>query len=283
MTSPYPVTRGVKALLIANTAVFILQMLPGIGQRLTGIGALVPFEVYAHGQIWRLVSYMFLHSTVDMSHLLLNMLALWMFGGELEARWGTKKFLLLYGMFGTGAALFSVFYLLDPALRFIPVIGASGAVFGLLTAYAVYYPNREILLFFVLPVRAWALVVGYAALSLLSAFSHGNGVAHLIHLGGIAVAFVYLQGFPIIETWYLGRKTWMEEKYRRQQAESQIGRKRYFEEKVDPILRKISREGMGSLTKEEKKILEEAGKYNRDEFIKGKIIPFDVFKKTNSE
>jgi membrane associated rhomboid family serine protease len=196
MNMPYPLTRGVRALLIVNGIVFLLQLFPGAGQRLIGSAALIPEKAFGLGQIWRLGSYMFLHSTVVFFHLLLNMLALWMFGGELEERWGTRRFLGLYFLFGAGAALFGVFYLFDPGLRLVPVIGASGAVFGLLTAYAVYHPNRIVLLFFVLPVRAWMIAAGFAALSLLFALSLGDGVAHLVHLGGIVTAFVYCKGVP---------------------------------------------------------------------------------------
>jgi membrane associated rhomboid family serine protease len=206
---------------------------------------------------------MFLHSTVGLSHLLLNMFALWMFGGELEGCWGTKKFIGLYFLFGVGAALFSVLYMVDPYLRYMPVIGASGAVFGLLTAYAVYYPNRDLLLFFILPIRAWILVVGFAIFSLSFAFSQGSVVAHLIHFGGIAVAFGYLKGVPRTYAWFRSRKERLDEKETRRRAEQTAARKRYYEEAVDPILEKILREGEGSLTKEERKILEEAGKINR--------------------
>jgi membrane associated rhomboid family serine protease len=274
MVSPYPLTRGLKALLIVNIAVFIVQLLPGIGNAVTAFGALVPEAVYSHGQVWRFATYMFLHSTTDMAHLLLNMLALWMFGGELEERWGTRKFITLYAIFGVGAGLFGIFYMFDPSMRFIPVIGASGAVFGLLTAFAVYAPKRTVLLFFVLPMQAWILVAGYAVLSLLLAFSYGKGIAHLVHFGGIAVAFAYLNGFPKIAAWYGEWKTAVDERTMRQQAEGRLSRKRYFEEKVDPILQKISREGMGSLTNEERKILEQAGKNNKEEFRNRKIVPF---------
>jgi membrane associated rhomboid family serine protease len=263
MASLYPVTRGVKALLIANVLIFFAQLLPAIGTWLLGMGALIPFEVFGRCQIWRLVLYMFLHSTSDFSHLLLNMLALWMFGGELEERWGTKKFIGLYFLFGTGAALFSIFYMIDPVMRYVPVIGASGAIFGLLTAYAVYYPRRELLLFFVLPIRAWMLVVGYAILSLSFAFSQDKMVAHLIHFGGIAVAFAWLKGFPRVESWYGKRKELWDEKVMRMRVEEQISRKKYYEGKVDPILEKISREGEGALTKEEKEILKEVWRYRK--------------------
>jgi len=256
MDTPYPITSGVRALLIVNGVVFLLQFFPGAGAWLTSAGALIPFETYGHGQLWRCVTYMFLHSTADFSHLLLNMFALWMFGGALEERWGTKRFIGLYFLFGTGAALFGVFYLFDPVLRLVPVIGASGAVFGLLTAYAVYNPNRELLFFFVLPMRAWMIVAGFAVLSLFFAFSQGSGIAHLIHLGGIVVAFSWLKG-----AWYRAQKELRYEKETRSRAEGQFSRKRYYEEKVDPILEKIAREGEGALTKEEKKTLEEVWKY----------------------
>jgi membrane associated rhomboid family serine protease len=263
MNAPFPLTRGVRALLIVNGVIFLLQFLPGTGERLTGIAALIPVKAFVHGQLWRLVSYMFLHSTVVFFHLFLNMLALWMFGGELEERWGTRRFLGLYFLFGAGAALFGVFYLFDPGLRLVPVIGASGAVFGLLTAYAVYYPNRIVLLFFVLPMRAWMIVAGYAALSLFFAWSQGDGVAHLVHLGGIVTAFAYLKGFPKIYTWYQELRELRKEREMRTRAENKIGRKRYYEEKVDPILKKISQEGEGSLTKEEIKTLEDVWKYKK--------------------
>lgn len=263
MNTPYQITRGVQALLIVNGVVFLLQLLPTAGTWLAGAGAFIPFEAYGHGQLWRIITYMFLHSTADFSHLLLNMLALWMFGGALEERWGTKRFIGLYFLFGAGAALFGVFYLFDPVLRYVPVIGASGAVFGLLTAYAVYYPNRVLLLFFVLPVRAWMIVAGYAALSLLFAFSQGSGIAHLVHLGGIAVAFIWLKGWPGIGAFYRAQKGLMEERGLRRRAEEQVARKKYYEEKVDPILEKISREGGESLTKEERETLEQVWKYKK--------------------
>jgi membrane associated rhomboid family serine protease len=251
MNNPYPITRGVKVLLIANVAVFFVQLLPGIGERLTGAAALIPFNTFYEGQVWRLATYMFLHSTGMVFHLLLNMFALWMFGGVLEERWGTKKFIGLYAMFGATAALFGALYLFDVRLRFVPVVGASGAVFGLLTSYALYYPNRDVLLFFVLPVRAWIMVAGFAVLSLLMAFSHEDGIAHLVHLGGIAAAFIYLKGGPVLAAWRRDRRELRNERETRRRAEELAGRKKHYEEKVDPLLEKISREGMGALTREE--------------------------------
>jgi membrane associated rhomboid family serine protease len=278
MESPYQLTRGVKALLIANGTVFVLQLIPWTGALTVLFGPLVAADLFLHGQIWRLATYMFMHSVSDPFHLLFNMLALWMFGGELEERWGAKKFISLYFLFGMGSGLFSVFYLLDPLMRFTHIIGASGALLGLLTAYAVYYPDRRILLFFVIPIRAWMLVAGYAAISFLMAFSQGSGVAHLVHLGGIAVAFGYLRGFPIIEQKHREYRELDRERAMRERAVEVASRKRYFDEKIDPILEKISKQGMEALSGEEKKLLKQASNYKEE--MKGrKVIPFEAFKK----
>jgi membrane associated rhomboid family serine protease len=272
------ITPAVKALLIVNAAVYLLQFLPVLGPLLTDYGSLVASDVFSHAQVWRLFSYMFLHSTQDVFHLLLNMFGLWMFGVELEELWGPKKFLFFYFFCGITAALFSVFYFLVPAMRFITVIGASGAVFGILTAYAVYFPNREVLLFFVLPVRVWIVVAGYAVISLYLSFQSGNTVAHLIHFGGIAAALGYLKGRPLVDDWLTIQKERLHEENMRVRAKENIAKERFYEERVDPILAKIAKSGMESLTDEEKKILQAAGRNNKERLKKEKIVPFEAFR-----
>jgi membrane associated rhomboid family serine protease len=158
--------------------------------------ALLKFEA------WRFVTYMFLHDPVSLFHIIFNMLALWWFGTELEDIWGGKKFLIFYFVCGIGAGLFSLLYLVIgyPVL----VIGASGAVLGILTAYAHYYPARQVLLFFVIPLKVKTLVIGYAAISVLlsiSAFrgNGGGGISHITHLGGILIAWLYLKILPMLQ------------------------------------------------------------------------------------
>jgi membrane associated rhomboid family serine protease len=273
-------TRGVRALLIVNLAVFVLQWVPGLGSLLLDGGAIVAHKVFAEGQVWRLATYMLLHSVDSVFHLLFNMLGLWMIGPEIEERMGTKRFLWFYALCGVGAGLFSVFYLFSSVTQWMPVIGASGAVLGLLTAYAVYYPDRQLLFYFVIPVKAWMLVAGYAAVSLLLALTEKGGVvAHLVHFGGIVVAFAYLKSHGRIEAVLDEMKSRRREKTVRRNAETEISRKRFFEESIDPILEKISREGMSSLTKEEKRLLDKAGREGRDRLKQGKIVPFEAFKK----
>jgi len=278
MNPAYRITPAVKSLLIINAAIYLVEFLPIIGPLLTGWGGLVANDVFSHGQVWRLVSYMFLHSTRDIFHILLNMMGLWMFGIELEDLWGRKKFLLFYFFCGIGAALFSVFYYLVPSMRFMEIIGASGAVFGILTAYAVYFPNREVLLFFVFPMRVWVLVAGYAVLSLFLSFQSGNTVAHLMHFGGIIAALGYLKGGPFIDEWLTVQKERLHEEKVRMQAMENVKKERFYEEKVDPVLAKISSMGIGSLTSEEKKILKEAGKNNSERLKREKVVPFEAFK-----
>jgi len=188
----------VKGLIIANVAIFILQLLPGIGDTVTGVGAMNPVYAFKYLQLWRLVTYMFLHSPDMLFHILFNMLSLWWFGAELEDIWGRNKFLLFYFVCGIGSGLFTLFYLVAGQPNVI-VIGASGAVLGLLTAYAIYYPQRQVLLFGIFPMRMRTLVIGYAAISVFFSVSGGGGnVSHIVHLGGIVVAYVYLKTVPAL-------------------------------------------------------------------------------------
>jgi membrane associated rhomboid family serine protease len=206
--SPYPkISPCVKGLIIANVAVFIAQVLPGIGDLVTAYGGMQPVYAFLHFELWRLVSYMFLHDPNSMFHIIFNMLVLWWFGPELEDIWGGRKFLIFYFICGVGAGLFSFFNLfINPDVL---VIGASGAVLGLLTAYALYYPATPVLLFFVLPMKMRTLIIGYAAISVFMSFSGGAGgggkVSHITHLGGIVVAFIYMKIFPSIELWFRKR------------------------------------------------------------------------------
>jgi len=188
----------VKGLIIANVAVFILQLIPGgIGNVVTGLGAMNPVAAFGHLQLWRLVTYMFLHSPDMIFHILFNMLSLWWFGVELEDIWGARKFLIFYFVCGIGSGLFTLFYLFTNP--YVIVIGASGAVLGLLTAYAFYYPHRQILLFGIFPMRMRTLVIAYAVISVVFTFTGGGGnVSHIVHLGGIAVAYVYLKAAPAL-------------------------------------------------------------------------------------
>lgn len=268
--------RAIKGLVIANAVLFIIQLIPTVGRYVTYFGSLIPYSTFLQFQLWRPFTYMFLHSTNGIFHILFNMLVLWMFGTEMESQWGSRKFLIFYFICGVGAAFFSVFSLFTTP--FIQVIGASGAVLGVLTAYAYYNPHRQVLLFFILPVNVRVLVIGYAIYSVLFSFQPGGVVSHLTHLGGIVVAFAYLKLFPKAEVrierlWYL----WKERK-RQEEISREVQNKRYFEENIDPILDKIAKGGMDSLSPKEKKILKQASRSNKERIKRRGILPFNLFK-----
>jgi len=159
---------------------------------------LMPDRVFAHGYLWQLITYSFLHASI--SHILFNMLALWMFGVELERTWGTRFFLKYYFVCGIGAAMTTVLLSFVPGafgqqLYYSLTIGASGAVYGVLLAYALYFPSRPIYMYFVFPIPAKYFVAIIGAISLLSSMSGpGGGIAHTTHLGGIVAGYLYLKG-----------------------------------------------------------------------------------------
>ena len=193
---PGGITPAVKALIIANIVVFVLGWFSGSVQEWLGMR---PASVAGGGQLWRVVTYMFVHSRMGFGHILFNMLALWMFGVELERMWGTRYFLKFYFVCGVGAAVttlvlsflpLAIFATLYPTLT----IGASGAIFGVLLAYALYFPHRPILLMMMFPVPAKYFVMIMGGISLLMAVSSGGGgVAHTTHLGGLAAGYLYLK------------------------------------------------------------------------------------------
>ncbi len=192
---PGPLTPAIKALIVAIVAAFLVALVvPAITLRF----GLRPADVVGSLQIWQLVTYMFLHG--GLFHLLFNMLALWMFGVELEKMWGSRFFTRFYFIAGGGAGLTTLLLSFTPLpfanqLYYSLTIGASGAVYGVLLAYALYFPHRPIYLYFVFPVPAKYFVMIIGAISLLSSMNGpGGGVAHTTHLGGLIAAYLYLKG-----------------------------------------------------------------------------------------
>ena len=192
---PGPLSTAMKALIGVNVGMFLLLLLlPG---ETIGLLGLVPAFVVRRLWVWQLGTYMFLHGSV--SHILFNMLALWMFGTELERRWGSRSFLKFYCVTGIGAALLTVLFSLLPfgfarQLYASPIIGASGAIYGILLAYALYFPNRPIYIYFVFPIPAKIFVLIIGAIAFYASFTAGAGIANFTHLGGLLVGYLYLKG-----------------------------------------------------------------------------------------
>lgn len=251
-------TPWVLRLLVANVIVFFLQMtVPGI----TGAFAFMP--AYAIVRPWTFVTYMFLHG--GFTHILFNMIALYFFGPRVEERMGSRRFITLYAISGVSGAILSSMFSVVPGLPMLlspysAIIGASGAVFGVMLAFASFWPRAQIYIWGILPVEAWLLVIATAALALFFGFSGGGGgVAHFAHLGGFAGAFLYLK--------WLDRRAGAR-RFRKAAAPKVQDRTLANWKKVDTskvhevnrdelnrILDKISTHGLGSLTPQERGFL----------------------------
>ncbi len=294
----------IKNLMIINGVVFIIQMLGqqvGLGNGLTFADiitkyfALIPLGGLTYGTAtgithwsfypWQLISYQFMHG--GFAHIFFNMFALWMFGMEVEYIWGSKKFLIFYLMCGVVAGIFQL--ILPPIFNeaLAPTIGASGAIFGVLVAFGMMFPNRYIYLYFLVPVKAKYLITFFVLIEIYFVDSGGGNVAHLAHLGGALAGFIYIM-MDRKSNFKLGnifksssgggagnvfdsfkKSANVFGKHRNQDVEdanyyeikdNQIHDKEVNQEEIDAILDKISKSGYQNLTEKEKRILFEASK-----------------------
>jgi membrane associated rhomboid family serine protease len=195
----YGLTPMIKNLILIMVAIFLLQKIGEIGQLdfyfeyFIYYFALVPILVWKKYFLWQLGTYIFLHGGI--THILFNLLALWMFGGELENYWGSKKFLGYFLFCGIGAGICTVVF---SPYQFIPVIGASGAIYGLLLAYGWLFPNRLIYIYFLFPIPAKYMVIIFGLIELFSSMEGtGGGISHLTHLGGLLFGLIYM-AYPVI-------------------------------------------------------------------------------------
>ncbi len=258
MFGPPSSSTVIRNLMLACVGVFLLQSIARMGAfggLLEGWGALVPIAVWRYGQVWRIVTYIFLHG--DIMHILFNMLGLWMFGQPVAYQLGDRKFLGLFFFSGITAGAFSGLFYLFGGSGSVPVIGASGALFGVMLAYARFFPNNMILLYF-FPVPARIAVWIFGAIALFSSFSGGGNIAHLTHLFGLAGGWLFLRFEAPVEMWFHGLARRAENQRVQKAAEVLVQREEFFDTRVDPILKKISKYGMDSLTRQEKNILEKA-------------------------
>jgi membrane associated rhomboid family serine protease len=179
---------AVKHLIIINLLCFLALNTPTIGEFLFVYGALWPIES-ARFEVWQLVSYMFLHA--DLWHIFFNLFALWIFGQAIENYWGTKRFTTYYFLTGIGAALIHMWIAGGGA----PTIGASGAVFGILLAFGMMFPERYIMLLIPpIPIKAKYFVAIFGGIELFFGVTGTrSGIAHFAHLGGMVVGFLLIR------------------------------------------------------------------------------------------
>jgi membrane associated rhomboid family serine protease len=286
----------IKNLLIINGVVFFIQLLMDnftfggypAWYLLNKWFALNPISgVNAAGepfnfQVWQLITYQFMHGSF--SHILFNMFALWMFGSSIEDVFGSKKFLIFYLLAGVSAGLLHLF--VSPLLGGSPAvtIGASGAVYGVLIAYALFFPDNLIFLYFLIPVKAKYLIGFLVVIEFLAVDSASSGVAHLAHLGGALFGFLYIM---FDKNSYVPLKNLFNRNYyykskpkrdiftnpfnRSSQTDNDVQDANYYEinpkeetevtqAEIDKILDKISHSGYQNLSDHEKKILFQASK-----------------------
>lgn len=259
----YGIPKAVKFLLIINIAIFVLgvlfsHLIP------MHVFALVPESVNSRFTIWQFFTYMFLHA--DIWHLAMNMFVLWMFGTELEYNWGTVDFLKFYLICGIGGGVMvwlTSFVNLSSPISY--TIGASGAIFGLLVAFGLMWPDRMIYVFGIIPLRAMQFVLIIGAIELFQGLTRTGGrIAVFAHIGGGLTGFIYLK-------WGWRFQVYLEHLVRRiqrrrfrviqggkRERDGGDERRTDLDEDVDRILDKIAREGMDSLDDRERRILQRA-------------------------
>lgn len=201
--------------------------------------------------LWQFVSYMFLHSIHDPWHLIINMLVLWMFGGEVERVMGTRKFLTMYFTAGIFAGIMCCIF-----TPYNPILGASGAIFAIEIAFAMFFPNVTII-FYVFPIKAKYLVTIFAGITIFNCLlPSGGNVAHFAHLGGLVYGFLFIRYEPRFSQLIIS--------WQKQQRERSERKGDELRDEVDQLLDKVNREGFKSLTKKEKAFLKNASKRFRN-------------------
>ncbi len=271
-----PLTPMVKRIMIVNGAVFLVIKFAGLF--VPGLPAAVienfglSHEGLAHFKIWQPFTYMFLHT--EFFHVFMNLFGLWMFSGDLEQLWGGRRFLRYYLASGVGAGLCIAvmnFILYDRYGISPSTLGASGALYAVLLAYGLTWPNREVLFWFVLPVKMKYLLIFFGLVEFFGSLNMASGargnISHIGHLGGILAGFILFTAEkrsaasaprPGVQRGFfdeLFRKRKLEKKKR------DIERRTEAKKIIDTLLEKIAREGMSSLTAAEKKKLDWARRH----------------------
>lgn len=262
---------AIRTIITINVVVFLLQIL-GANSFLVPALAFNPDLTTALLQPWRLVTYMFLHAGAF--HLLFNMLWLWWMGRSVEQTLGPRTFSVIYFGSGIGGALLDIAFAQIVGINL--VIGASGAVFGIMVAFAMLFPRMPIMLFLLPPIEARYVVAGLIALDLIFLGSSDN-TARIVHIGGAGIGYLLMryhqQGFdlssivrPIEQFWHNLKGTYKKKKTKRSSNLHSVSDVEIVEEsdqsELDEILEKISQKGYDGLTKEEKKKLFELSKRN---------------------
>ena len=257
---PQLFTDAIKILISINFIIYVFQSLAGKEDIFFRLFGLVPNTFFTELMLWQPFTYMFFHapfySSIGISHILLNMLGLWVFGRELEQAWGKKKFLKYYFLTGIGSGLITYIFQMDSSN---PVIGASGAVYGVLLAYGVSYPNRMLYIWGLIPVRSMWLVIIMGVIAFFGLLGKADGISHVTHISGMLIGYVLLKNkWKLSDMLFSLRKKTIE--FQVQRKEDQEVKRKIINRDVDLILEKIKNVGFSGLSDEEQSKLYEASR-----------------------
>jgi membrane associated rhomboid family serine protease len=238
-------TDAIKILVSVNFGIFLLQTIARTEGMFFPLFGLVPKLVWSEFMLWQPFTYLFFHGSIW--HVLINMFVLWMFGSELERLWGKEHFLKFYFVTGVGAGLVTIIFGLN---SMTPIVGASGAVYGVLLAYGLTYPNRTVYLYGIIPIKSLWFVIGIGVIAFMSSFDNISQISHLTHLSGMVIGYLMLKR-PVRfnDLWFTIRKRTLEFKIKHE--EKKVSQHQEIEREIDRILDKINREGFDNLTEEE--------------------------------
>ncbi len=253
-------TEAIKILVSINFIVYVFQSLAGKEDIFFQLFGLVPNAFISELMLWQPFTYMFFHapfySSIGISHILLNMLGLWVFGRELEQEWGKEKFLKYYFLTGIGSGLITFLFQMNSSS---PVIGASGAVYGILLAYGVSYPNRMLYIWGLIPIRSMWLVIIMGSIAFFGLLGKADGISHVTHISGMLIGYVLLKKrWNMSDVLFSIRKKIIE--FRVQTKEDRELKKNIINRDIDMILEKIKDVGFSGLSDEEQSKLYEVSK-----------------------
>ena len=248
----------VKWLLIINIAVYLVcAIIPPIADVVYTWGSVYPASWGLIGQVWRFISYQFLHDLINFFHVLFNMMVLYFFGPPMEQLWGSKRFLKFYLCAGAAGGIIYTLLVIFGVLTAVPMVGASGALYGILGAVAVLFPHAQVFLFGIIPMSMRTLAILSVIISLLRFTSGVNAGGEAAHLTGMAIGVLYVFYQPL--------RTALRMKKHKSRWSQQIDRERTFQAEVDRILDKVHKEGLPRLTRKEKNILQEATRREQEQ------------------
>jgi len=247
-------TEAIKFLVSVNFIIFFLQTISKKEHLLFDLFGLTPQSIWSDFMVWQPFTYLFFHGNIW--HILINMFVLWMFGSELENVWGRKNFIKYYFITGIGAGIITLLFNLQSS---IPIVGASGAVYGILLAYGLSFPNRTIYLYGLIPIKSIWFVITIGIIAFFSSFQQMTQISHLTHVSGMVIGYVFLKRrWRLKDIWFNIRKKTIE--YRIQIEDNKQSKKSVLEKDIDHILDKIQKVGFKGISDQEQSKLYNASK-----------------------